>query len=195
MKIGRWALVGLAAAVVAACGRDEPGLDGEAVDRTGYEELTIAADTAEGFEESEEAAPVVPVQGARGPAEVTPGGPLTATGNLRGVAGDAPPGTVTVTEADGVTAVLVKVDRYTPGVRLRASVAAGACDASGIPVTRVGQVFTVGADGIGTVQGRVPIATREVLDGRHSVRVHTADGATPDMVLACADLPRVGSQG
>lgn len=178
-----------AAVLIAGCGREEAGLEGEG-DRTAYEDLATAADTSEGFEGSG-AAPVVPVQGATGPGEVTPGGALTATGNLQGIAEGAPPGAVTVTESNGGTTVLIDITRYTAGTELAASLVRGSCNEAGVPVTRIGQPFTIQQSGIGRLQATIETSTRQLLDGRHSIRVHTPDGDAPDMVLACAGLPRV----
>lgn len=189
-KIGVLTLAA-AAMLVTGCGREEAGLEGED-DRTAYEALATAADTAEGFESSN-AAPVVPVQGAAGPAGVSPGGPLTATGNLEGIAEGAPPGAVTVTESGGGTTVLIDITRYTAGTQLAASLVRGSCDEAGVPVSRIGQPFTIQQSGIGRLQATIGTPTRQMLDGRHSIRVHTPGGDAPDMVLACADLPALQS--
>lgn len=177
--------------LLSGCGREEAGLEGEG-DRSAYEDLATAAETASAYEDST-AAPVAPVQGAAGPAGVNPSGALTATGNLEGVAEGAPPGTVTVTESDGGTTVLMDITRYTAGTELAASLVRGTCDESGVPVTRIGETFRIRRTGIGTLQATIAADTRQILDGHHSIRVHTPDGDAPEMVLACADLPGLES--
>lgn len=174
-----WWLVTLGSVAVVGCadiGEDEP-------ERTPYEQLDLAADTAEGYE-SDAAAPVVPVQGGR-----TEGGPLTATGNFRGIAEDAPPGTVTVTEEGDATRVLVSITRYTPGTELEAEIVQGDCQQPGDVVAQVGEPFTIGQDGIATYNAIVPIPTARLLNGAHSIRVTNPGQGPPQIVLACADLP------
>jgi hypothetical protein len=176
---------------VAGCGDDE------VEDRTPYERLAVTADTAEGYEEGGVPAPVTPVQGPEGPADVTVGGPLTATGELRGVAGNAPPGSVTVTEYGQGTRVQVAIHRYTEGTELQASIVAGSCELPGEVVRTIPDILTIGTGGVATLVTQVPIPTRTLLNGRHSIRV-TNPGATPpaantpEIVLACANLPAAG---
>lgn len=179
-------LLAAAALLATGCGREEAGLEEDEL--TGSQELATAADTSEAFEDPT-AAPVVPVQGTRGPAGPTAGGPLTATGNLRGVAEGAPPGRVTVTESAAGTTVLVDITRFTAGTELAASLVRGSCDEAGSPVTLIGEPFRIQRSGIGILESEIGIPTRQILDGRHSIRIHSPDGNAPAMVLACADLP------
>lgn len=192
----RIGMLGLAAWALLAAGCAEeprtPALDDEgAEDPTPYERLETTADTSEGYE-SEGAAPVTPVQGPEGPADVTVGGPLTATGNLRGIARNAPPGSVTISEQGAGTRVSVKIDRYTPGTTLVASLVQGTCQRPGEVVARVGEPFSIGTAGYATLTADVPIPARTVLNGRHSLRINTPGQGAPEMVLACAELPAAG---
>ena len=185
MRTGAMVLATAGLVLLAGCGRDDAGLE-EQDDQTPYQELAVAADTSDAFEDSM-AVPVVPVQGEGGPTGV--GGALTATGNLVGVAEGDPPGSVTVTEAPGGTTVLLDITRYTEGTDLAASLVRGSCDEAGSTVTRIGEPFRIRSGGIGRLNATIDAATRQILDGRHSIRVHTPDSDAPEMVLACADLP------
>jgi hypothetical protein len=157
---------------------------GQEADQTPGEQLSVAADTSVGFQDSAVASPVTPVQGGEG-------APLTATGELRGAGTDAPPGSVTVTEAGaGGTQVLLKIDHYTPGTRLAATVNQGSCEQPGTVVAPIGEPFEVGANGFATHQASATRSTASLLDGRHSVHVTTV-GGEPASVLACAELPEV----
>lgn len=165
-----------------ACGADEPP---GAVDEnlTGNENLTVTADTSAGYE-SQAAAPVTPVQSGENVA-----GPLTATGNLQPIAERFPPGSVTVTQADGGTRVLVKIDRYQPGTELAVSFVTGGCQEQGDVVHTVDKTMQVGTEGFATLEATAPVPTTTLLDGRHSVRVHAPGSGPPQMVFACAMLP------
>lgn len=149
---------------------------------TPYEQEFATADTSEAYRTGD-AAPVSPVQGGN-----TLGGTaLTATGNLRGVGGGAAPaGAVTVTEQGPGTQILVSVTRHAPGTRMQASIVQGDCQQPGAVVATVPQVIEVGPEGIVNFNGTVQVATNQILDGRHAVRLATPDGQT---TLACSDLP------
>lgn len=186
MIVGRTLLLLTGAALLGGCGRgaEDPG------GRTPYEELAVAADTAEGFG-TEAGTPVVGVQGG-----ATVGGPLTATGNLQGTRPDSPPGSVTVSEEGGQTRLLVTVQRYTVGTELQASIDAGRCGARGQPLHVVAEPIRIPAEGIATLDVVIPLQTQRILDGRHSVSLTTPRGqGTADVVLACADLPSVLAGG
>jgi hypothetical protein len=171
-----------AVALIAGCGRDTEEAPGG---RTPYEELYVAADTAEGFG-SEQSAGVTPVQGG-----ATRAGALTATGNFQGTRPDAPPGNVTVTEEGNRTRLIVSVQRYTVGAELQPTIVAARCGSQGPPVITVPQTIRVPAEGIASLDTLIDVPTRQLLDGRHSVRLMTPVGqGTADVVLACADLPQ-----
>jgi hypothetical protein len=157
---------------------------GQEAAETPGQELSVTADTSAGFQDSAIPSPVTPVQGAEG-------APLTATGELRGTGTNAPPGSVTVTEAGaGGTQVLLKIDHYTPGTRLAATLNQGSCEQPGTVVAPIGEPFEVDPSGFATLQASVSQPTASLLDGRHSVHVTTV-GAEPESVLACAELPEV----
>lgn len=184
----------VAALWTAGCGGDAVEREGQ--EQTPAEQLSTTADTSEGFQ-SGAPAPVTPVQGAEGntTTTTTEQGALTATGNLAGAGSNAPVGSVTLTESGpGSTQVRVKIDRYTPGSRLQASLVAGSCQQPGGTVATVGQPFEVEREGFATLVASVPQPTRALLDGRHSVRVASPGGAGGQQpVLACADLPALQS--
>lgn len=193
----RIAVFTLGCLLVVGCQEEgqEVGIDPDVEDRTPYEELYTTADTAEGYESRNVPAPVTPVQGPEGQANVSVGGPLTATGQLRGVAGNDSPGSVTVSEYGQGTRVQVAINRYTEGTRLQAALVSGSCEQPGQVLRAIPAVIEIGAGGVGTLVTQVPIPTRTLLDGRHSIRV-TNPGATPptantpEMVFACANLPQ-----
>lgn len=187
----RNALVWLLACGVLAAGCEdtaETAIDDDVTNRTPYEQLDVAADTAEGYKE-EIAAPVVPVQGGE-----TTGGPLTATGNLRGIAADAPPGTIAVTQRGVQSLVSITISRYTVGTELQASITEGSCERPGEVVYTIEEVIRIGPSGQAALNAEVPIPTTTLLNGNHSVRI-TNPGASPpradppEIVLACATLP------
>lgn len=185
--------VAAAALLLWGCGSDEMREDvtgEESAGQAPYEELAIAADTAEGYEDRS-AAPVTPVQGPQGPADATVNAPLTATGNLRGIAENFPPGTITVTDAGAGTQVLVAIDRYTPGTTLVATLTRGSCADAGQTVTRIGEPFTISDRGFATLDATIGVPARTILDGRHSIRINTPGRGAPEIVLACAEMPRV----
>lgn len=187
-----WSVALLGCGLLAGCqnprAKDEATHEGTA--RTPEQQLSVTGDTSQGYR-GPEAAPVTPVQGG-----TTLGGPLTATGNLIGIARDAPPGAVTLTEAGpGGTQVLIKIDRYTPGTKLAATLNAGSCGQPGAVVAQVGGPFEVESSGFATLQASVPQPTASLLDGRHSVRITNPGAVTPrtppTFTFACADLPAV----
>jgi hypothetical protein len=152
---------------------------------TPYEELAVAADTAEGFGR-EAPAGVTPVQGGG-----TQPGALTATGNFQGTSPDAPPGSVTITQEGQQTRILISLQRYTAGAEIQPSIVAARCGERGAIVQAVPQVIRVPETGIASLDTSVNVPAERILDGRHSVRLTTprGDGAA-DVELACADLPR-----
>jgi hypothetical protein len=164
-------------ALLTACGREEEN-------RTGYEELNVTADTSEAYEE-EIAAPVTTTQSG-----LTVEGPLTATGQLEGIAEGAPPGAVTVTEYGEGTTVLIKIDRYTSGTELVASLVEGPCQRPGDIVAPLGEPFEIGPEGFATYTTQVSIPTLTFLDGEHSIRINTPGQGAPEFTLACAELPQ-----
>lgn len=186
MKRRVWSLC-FAAAALAACdvGEEAGVATGENPDRTGYEQMAVAADTSEGYEQGNIPAPVTPVQSGG-----TVGAPLTATGNLVGIEPNAPPGSIVVSEAGQGTQVSVKIDRYSPGSKLQVSFARGLCRQPGDVVHTVDQLLTISNEGFATLVQQIPVPTRGLLDGRHSVRVSTPGQGAPEFVLACANLPR-----
>jgi hypothetical protein len=147
--------------------------------------MAVAADTSEGYEEGAIPVPVEPVQSGG-----TVRGPLTATGNLVGIDENAPPGSIVVSEAGQGTRVSVKIDRYAPGSELQVSFARGMCSEPGDVVHTVDPLLTIGANGFATLIQQIPLPTRALLDGRHSVRVSTPGQNAPEFVLACANLPQ-----
>jgi hypothetical protein len=152
---------------------------------TPYEELAVAADTAEGFGR-EAPAGVTPVQGGG-----TQPGALTATGNFQGASPDAPPGTVTITEQGQQTRILITLQRYTVGAEIQPTVVAARCGERGAIVQTVPQVIRVPETGIASLDASMNVPAERILDGRHSVRLTTPRGeGTADVELACADLPR-----
>ncbi|CAN5617807.1 hypothetical protein BH23GEM6_BH23GEM6_02790 [soil metagenome] len=178
----RRAVIALTAiAVLAGC---RPETDEAPGGRTPYEELYVAADTADGFG-TDEPAGVTPVQGG-----ATRGGALTATGNFRGTQPDAPPGNITVTQQGQQTRLLISVQRYTAGAELQPSIVAAPCGQQGATIHTVPQPIRVPDTGIASLDTNIDIPTEQLLDGRHSVRLMTPRGeGTADVVLACADLP------
>lgn len=187
MNARRMMLVAAAATLVAGCGADEEEAPGG---RTPYEELSIASDTAEGFD-ADQPSGVTPVQGG-----ATVDGPLTATGNLHGTQPTAPPGNVTVTEHGDQTRLLVSLQPGTTDAQFEASVIRGRCGERGQVVHEVAEDIQVDDTGIGAAEAVVPIPTERLLDGNHSIRLTLPDEqATAEVVLACADLPQtVGAQ-
>lgn len=171
--------------LLAACGGEEQPASTGDENLTGNEELTVAADTSSAYG-SAAAAPVTPVQSGD-----NVDGPLTATGNLQPIAERFPPGSVTVTQADGGTRVLVKIDRYQPGTELAVSFVTGGCQEQGNVVHTVDKTMQVGTEGFATLDATAPVPTATLLDGRHSVRVHSPGSGPPQMVFACANLPAV----
>jgi hypothetical protein len=179
----------LMAAVLPLVGcRGQEPQDYPVEEREPYEELFGTAATTEAYQ-TDEAAPVTPVQGG----EVV-GGPLTATGNLQGPPGSPPPGTVTVTQANGNARISMTIQRA--GAQpLQAAVIQGTCQQPGQPVHRM-ENLQAGQDGILTVDQPIPVPAATVLDGRHAIRVTTQAGTTPgagENLIGCADLPRVAS--
>jgi hypothetical protein len=152
---------------------------------TPYEELAVAADTAEGFGR-ESPAGVTPVQGG-----ATQPGALTATGNFQGISPDAPPGSVTVTQHGQQTRLLISLQRYTSGAEIQPSIVAARCGERGAVAQTVPQVIRVPETGIASLDTNVNMPVERILDGRHSVRLTTPRGeGSADVELACADLPR-----
>jgi hypothetical protein len=180
MSVRRAVLGVTALAVVAGCGREEEAPGG----RTPYEELYVAADTAEGFG-TDQPAGVTPVQGG-----ATRAGAVTATGNLQGTTPGAPPGNVTITQEGAQSRLIVSIQGHTAGAEFQPRIVAARCGVQGPNVLTVPQVIRVGNEGIGSLDTRLDIPTERLLDGRHSVRLTTPAGeGTADVVLACADLP------
>lgn len=177
MNSTRWMCI-FAVAALAACDA------GEDPNHTGYEQMAIAADTSEGYEEGNIPTPVTPVQSGG-----TLNAPLTATGNLVGIDPNAPPGSIVVSEAGQGTQVSVKIDRYAPGSKLQVSFARGLCSQPGDVVHTVNELLTINNEGFATLIQQIPVPTRGLLDGRHSVRVSTPGQGAPEFVLACANLP------
>jgi hypothetical protein len=152
---------------------------------TPYEELAVAADTAEGFGR-EDPASVTPVQGG-----ATQPGALTASGNFQGASPDAPSGNVTVTQQGQQTRLLISLQRYTSGAEIQPTIVAARCGERGASVQAVPQVIRVPETGIASLDAVVDVPAERLLDGRHSVRLTTPRGeGTADVELACADLPR-----
>lgn len=169
--------------LLAACGGDDDLASTGDENLTGNEQLTVAADTSTAYG-TDAAAPVTPVQSGD-----NVDGQLTATGNLQPIAEQAPPGSVTVTEVAGGTRVLVKIDKYQPGTELAVSFATGGCQEQGSVVHTVDETIQVGTQGFATLDATTPVPTATLLNGRHSVRVHSPGSGPPQMVFACAELP------
>lgn len=175
-------------AALAGC-RDQNPDDFPVTDeREPYGELATAADTAEGQFEGAQAVGVVSVQGGR-----LIEGPFTATGNLRTDAqGTRPPGAVTITEEQGGTRVLINLDNYDPGAELQATFVRGQCGQSGEVVQVLEPVITVPQSGIADYETTVPVPTRTLFDGTHSIKIvpPPAQQGPQDaaIVVACADL-------
>lgn len=165
------------------CGDGNEPAGNRSEDLTANEELTVAADTSQAYGTTG-AAPVVPVQGGN-----NVDGPLTATGNLDPIAEQLPPGSVTITQVQGGTKLLVKIDKYQPGTELAVSFVAGGCGAQGDVVHTVAETMQVGTEGFATLETDTPVPTTTLMDGRHSVRVHSPGSGPPQMVFACANLP------
>ncbi len=181
MSVLRAVFAVTALAVTAGCGREQEEAPGG---RTPYEELYVAADTAEGFGVDQPAG-VTPVQGG-----ATRAGALTATGNLQGATPDAPPGNVTVTQEGARSRIILSVQGQTAGAEMQPRIVAARCGVDGAAVLIVPQILRVGNEGIGSLDTRIDVPTERLLDGRHSVRLTTPAGeGTADVVLACADLP------
>jgi|GEM_PF-4699062 len=181
MSLRRAVIALTALAVVAGCRQDAEEAPGG---RTPYEELFVAADTAEGFG-TDAPASVTPVQGG-----ATIGGALTATGNFRGTRPGAPPGNVTVTAQGQQTRLLISLQRYTAGAELQPIIVAAPCGQQGATVHAEPQPIRIPDEGIASLDTNINIPTERLLDGRHSVRLMTPLGeGTADVVLACADLP------
>jgi hypothetical protein len=175
--------------LLSACGggvREERAVvDDEIAERTAYEELAVAADTAEGYRSSDPAA-VTPVQGTG-----TVGGPLTVTGNLRGVTPDFPPGTVTVVEAGpNTTQFMITLQRaFAVGTPIEIAIVRGDCVRTGDVVRTIAQA-EIPETGIVTETFTAPIPMRPLLDGRHSLRIaNPVQPGDPVVVYACAELP------
>ena len=168
--------------VVGACSAEQR-VDEEVEDRTAYEDLVTTADTSEAYE-SDRAAPVTAVQGTG-----TRSGPLTATGQLQGIAGGEPPGSVVITEDGPGTLVQVQINRYTVGTELKVALARGSCQESGEIVRALDGTIRIDAQRIGTLEERIPIPAATVLNGEHSLRVTDPGEGTAEVVFACADLP------
>ena len=183
-RTGGWSAL-LLAALATGCSQDtaDMAVDEAVEDRTPYERLETTADTAQGYGTAE-AAPVTPVQGG-----ATAGGPLTMTGQFEAIAEGAPPGSVTLTEVGQGTRVLIQINRYTAGTTLVATLTEGTCDSPGEIVQRIGEPFTISPQGIATLDAQIPVRTQNLMAGEYSVRLNTPGRGTPEMVLACADLP------
>jgi hypothetical protein len=152
---------------------------------TPYEELAVAADSADGFGRDDPAS-VTPVQGG-----ATQPGALTATGNFQGTSPDAPPGNITVTQQGRQSRLLISLQRYTSGAEIQPVIVAARCGERGAAVQTVPQVIRVPDTGIASLDTNVNVPAERLLDGRHSVRLTTPRGeGTADVELACADLPR-----
>jgi hypothetical protein len=173
------------AALLAGCAQDAAE---RTDDRTPYEELSAAADSADGFGPDQPAG-VTPVQGG-----ATQPGALTATGNFTGTQPDAPPGNVTLTQDGDGTRILINVQRYTAGAELRPVIVAARCGSTGATVLTVPRVITIPAEGVASLDTRVDLSTDRLLDGNHSVRLmNPQEPGSTDVVLACADLPETGT--
>lgn len=186
-----WTLV-LVGLTVGAC-RDNDPEDFPVTDaREPYGELATAADTAEEAFATDEAVGVVAVQGG-----ALVEGPLTATGNFGGDTAGRPPGAVTVTEVDGGTRLLISLDRYEADARLQATVVRGLCGEDGVVVAVVEPVITVPSTGLVTYEATVPLPTRPLFDGAHSLKLVPAPAAEGPQdagaVLACSNLMEVAT--
>lgn len=187
-----WSM-GIPAMVVfaTACGGEERvPMTEETVERTPYERTVIAAETARGYEQPEVPAPVVPTQGGQ-----TVGGPLTAAGELRSPRNGISPGSVVVSEYGPGTRLHVKIDGYRPDAELVVYVVQGNCADPVEASYTVEPTMRINSLGFATLEEQVPIRTRTLLDGEHSIRVAAPNGGGPRFAVACAELPRVTSTG
>lgn len=178
-------------AAVAGCRDQDPDDFPITAERQPYEELPTAADTAEEQFRGDEAVGVISVQGGR-----VLQGPFTATGNLRTDApGVRPPGAVTITEEQGSTRVLINLDNYDRGAELQATFVRGQCGQSGEVVQVLEPVIQVPQSGIASYETMVPVPTRTLFDGTHSIKIvpPPAEPGLQDaaIVIACADLMEV----
>ena len=167
---------------VGACS-SEQRVDEEVEDRTAYEDLFTTADTSEAYD-TDQAAPVTAVQGTG-----TRSGPLTATGQLEGIADGAPPGSVVITEAGPGTLIQVQIDRYAVGTELKVALARGSCQDPGEILRTLDGTIRIDAQGLGSLQERIDVPAATVLNGEHSLRVTDAGEGPADIILACANLP------
>lgn len=169
---------------------DEAVVDEATEDRTGYEQLGTVADTSTGYE-TNLAAPVTIVQGGGTVNAGAEAAPITAAGNLRGIAPGAPPGSISVTEQGPGVLFSIKIDRYTAGTPLQAFLVQGGCEGPADPAQAIGEPFEVSEAGFATQEARLDVPARTVFDGRHAVRITNPGdpNSAPTIVLACAELP------
>lgn len=177
-------------AVAVGCRGEDPEDYPVVDDREPYGELATAADTAEDEFGTDEPVGVIAVQGG-----ALLEGPFTATGNLRG-AGAAPSrGAVTITEADGGTRVLISLEGHQPGGELQATFVLGRCGEDGTVVQVVEPLITMPGTGVANFEATVPVPTRTLFDGAHSLKIVPAPAEpgpqSAGAVIACADLTEV----
>jgi hypothetical protein len=182
----------LAATVaLGGCRGEEPEEYPATAERTPYEELATAADTAAEEFRTDETIGVISVQGGR---QVP--GQLTAIGNVKGPLDNAPPGAVTVTETESGTKLLVSLYGYESGAELQAAFVRGACGGPGEVIEAVEPTIEIPAEGIANFEADLDIPTRPLFDGEHSIRfghpTEISDGAALQEVSACANLMEIG---
>ncbi|MEX2572474.1 MAG: hypothetical protein WD737_14335 [Gemmatimonadota bacterium] len=174
----------------AGCGDSDTAEAPGRVETEPYEDLAIAADTAESFT-TDNPVGVLAVQGG----DVV-GGPLTATGNFRGQVEGSTPGAVTVTEVEGGTDLLVTLDGYEPDSDLQVVLARGVCGETAEAIHVVEPVMQVGSAGVANLEATIDQPIRPLFDGAHSIRLlnpQDSDAATlpAEATQACADLPEL----
>src|SRR5690606_7507720 len=123
---------------------------------------TTAADTA-GSLGGEEGMSIITVQGG-----AVTGGPLTATGQLRSPDGGSPPGTVTLTEENGTTRILLSLHGYQAGSQLQAVVVDAACGESGGAVATIEPPVTIPAEGVANLEAELGQPLEPLFEGGHS---------------------------
>lgn len=87
-------------------------------------------------------------------------------------------------EGDMQTRVMVEVDGAPPNANLTAHLLFGECDPMGEPIQELEQI-TTDAEGEGTSTSMLEMGLAGIMDGSHSVAVHSED----DVPLACGEIP------
>jgi hypothetical protein len=116
-----------------------------------------------------------------------PGEAQPVTFSLGPVGGTGVGGEARIAPREGRTEITIQLTGAGPGQK-NGHIHSGTCDAKGPPVADLPPV-TPAADGTGTARTTLDLAPATVMDGRHVVAYHQADGGADSPHVVCGEIP------